>query len=500
MGRFSTATPDCLIALEAAIGRIKDSLEEDITYPYPFTQSFLPPKVTETMKPQCRFPTNQGVRPSSSQATVAADVDAAFPQFGVPKREETKADVTATSSTDDGARKRFLLAEKPAASGAAMDVATVPEVYPRVLNEWGTTICPDLLLACPLLVCKVTRADLTEEVEILARCAAEEGVADGWNLSILAAPKRLLVLRGEQTRARCLTHGGNMHLAPVRDEIDYYRIEACLHPTGPIASIFWNKIAEETWSGVCQDAVQTVLRQMNLDSWQFPVMQESIKNVQQQFHVKQGQIGFFTRTKRPGEQMTLEERQRQQDVPYEETRKPVSRRTRRNKQVVEENLEPQVWRVVQDLLRVVHHMLPLGRIRKQAGLSRNVQACWQHTSDGAYQFANSDRVMVFLACGVQPFWFHTGDDGQQCRFGLKAEYIPEAIAVVKAWMLPRVTRNQSGDAEAEKMSWRWTLWFLDFEMTEEEVSHMAAAAIAILHVRWHWISAWLQTEKIKLAS
>ena len=315
MGRFPSATPDCLTALEAAIGHIKDSLEEDIKYPYPFTQSFLPPKVAETMKPQCRFPSNQGARASSSQTW-------------------------ATSSTEDGARKRFLFAEKPAAAGAAMDAATVPEVRPRVLNEWGATICPDLLLACPLLVCKLTRADLTEEVEILARCTAEEGVADGWHLGILAAPKRLLVLRGEQTRARCLTHGGNMHLAPVRDEIDYYRIEACLHPTGPIASIFWNKIAEETWSGVCQDAVQTVLRQMNLDSWQFPAMQESIKNVQQQFHVKQGQIGFFTRTKRPGEQMTLEERQRQQDVPYEETRKPVSRRTRRNKQVVEENLEP----------------------------------------------------------------------------------------------------------------------------------------------------------------
>ena len=79
----------------------------------------------------------------------------------------------------------------PAAAGAAMDAATVPEVRPRVLNEWGTTICPDLLLACPLLVCKVTRADLMEEVEILARCAAEEGVADGWNLSILAAPEKI---------------------------------------------------------------------------------------------------------------------------------------------------------------------------------------------------------------------------------------------------------------------------------------------------------------------
>ena len=65
-------------------------------------------------------------------------------------------------------------------------------------------------------------------------------------------------------------------------------------------------------------------------------------------------------------------------------------------------------------------------------------------------------------------------------------------------MLPRVIRNQTGNEEAEKLSWRRTLNFFDFEMSEDEVNQMAAAAVAILHVRWQWISAWLQTERAKL--
>ena len=65
-------------------------------------------------------------------------------------------------------------------------------------------------------------------------------------------------------------------------------------------------------------------------------------------------------------------------------------------------------------------------------------------------------------------------------------------------MLPRVIRNQTGNEEAEKLSWRRTLKFFDFEMSEDEVNQMAAAAVAILHVRWQWISAWLQTERAKL--
>ena len=47
------------------------------------------------------------------------------------------------------------------------------------------------------------------------------------------------------------------------------------------------------------------------------------------------------------------------------------------------------------------------------------------------------------------------------------------------------------------MSWRRTLNFFDFEMSQDEVNQMAAAAVAILHVRWQWIFAWLQTERAK---
>ena len=56
-------------------------------------------------------------------------------------------------------------------------------------------------------------------------------------------------------------------------------------------------------------------------------------------------------------------------------------------------------------------------ISKQDGYSTQVMACWEHTPFGAYQCANSDRVAV-LSAGIDAKWFHVGDDGQQCRFGL----------------------------------------------------------------------------------
>ena len=65
-------------------------------------------------------------------------------------------------------------------------------------------------------------------------------------------------------------------------------------------------------------------------------------------------------------------------------------------------------------------------------------------------------------------------------------------------MLPRVIQNQRGNEQAEQMSWRRTLKLFDFEMSQDEVNQMAAAAAAILHVRWQWIFAWLQTERAKL--
>lgn len=45
------------------------------------------------------------------------------------------------------------------------------------------------------------------------------------------------------------------------------------------------------------------------------------------------------------------------------------------------------------------------------------------------------------------------------------------------------------DQDQENMSWRKTWNFYEFEMSADEIANLAAAAIAILHVRWQWISA-----------
>eukprot|EP00435_Cladocopium_sp_Y103_P055896 s645_g18.t1 len=152
----------------------------------------------------------------------------------------------------------------------------------------------------------------------------------------------------------------------------------------------------------------------------------------------------------------------------------------------------------QDLLRLVHNMLPLERIHKPedpALLKKN--KCWSNTEQGAYNFAAPERVAQ-LGKAVQPTWFYTGDDGLTCRFGLKDDFILQAIQVLKEWMLPRPGANPHHDKRQEQMSWRQTLHFHRFEIPHKEVEELAATAITVLYVRWQWISAWLIAEKAKL--
>lgn len=82
-------------------------------------------------------------------------------------------------------------------------------------------------------------------------------------------------------------------------------------------------------------------------------------------------------------------------------------------------------------------MLPLERIHKPddpALLKKN--KCWSNTELGAYNFAAPERVAQ-LARVFQPTWFYAGDDGLNCRFGLKDEYLLQAIQALKDWMMPR---------------------------------------------------------------
>ena len=144
-----------------------------------------------------------------------------------------------------------------------------------------------------------------------------------------------------------------------------FEITNCLHPTGHIATIFWDRIAQDSWGEVCREGFGAILCGLNLGQWQDSMMKQSLDDLKQQFRVVPGQRGFFARLQRPDRPLglTYEQRESSQDMlPYEMNRGKRSRRSRRSAQIPEVNREPHVFRVVQDLLRLVHNMLPLQRI------------------------------------------------------------------------------------------------------------------------------------------
>jgi hypothetical protein len=112
-----------------------------------------------------------------------------------------------------------------------------------------------------------------------------------------------------------------------------------------------------------------------------------------QFRVEPGQPGFFSRPKRPRrpQHVTYEQRQIAADRPNEITRGDRSRTAPRNSNIPDANREPHVFRVAQNLMRLVHSMLPLERIC-QTSDERDKNKCWDHSKEGAYNFATADRV------------------------------------------------------------------------------------------------------------
>ena len=106
-----------------------------------------------------------------------------------------------------------------------------------------------------------------------------------------------------------------------------------------------------------------------------------------------GAAWFFSRPKRPRrpQHVTYEQRQIAADRPNEITRGDRSRTARRNSNIPDANREPHVFRVAQDLMRLVHSMLPLERIC-QTSDERDKNKCWDHSKEGAYNFATADRV------------------------------------------------------------------------------------------------------------
>ena len=152
---------------------------------------------------------------------------------------------------------------------------------PRKRNVWGSSICVELLDESNLLVCEVISTELQKEInaegamQLLALCEPMEGMGlHSWKLVILAAPKELLTLRGETKVIACQRHGVDPCDLPV--DADGLKIVQCLHPTGHIASTFWNKIAEESWPKVCRHAVEKIMASLQLDLWQDRVMSQGL--------------------------------------------------------------------------------------------------------------------------------------------------------------------------------------------------------------------------------
>ena len=152
----------------------------------------------------------------------------------------------------------------------------------------------------------------------------------------------------------------------------------------------------------------------------------------------------------------------------------------------------------QDLMRLVHNLLPLDRIDiTNPDAPHPTANCREKSAECAFRFANQDRVWKLLK-EFQPHWFHPGEVDGSVEYGLKFDHLADAVHALASWMLPRAGRNDHGDKELEKQSWRTVLKFHAFEMTGDEIDRLAATAVAILYVRWQWLTAWLLAEKQRL--
>eukprot|EP00435_Cladocopium_sp_Y103_P036919 s2744_g9.t1 len=223
---------------------------------------------------------------------------------------------------------------------------------PRLVNVWGETICVRLLQESSLVVCKLKRHDLEGEVEVLVKCEPKDNFEHQWNLFFLAAPRKLLMLRGETSVAFCVRHGSSLQEASAENSHELFQITQCLHPAGHIASLMWNRIVQDAWSGVCREAVEAVLCRTNLTEWQFPLMHKSLSVLQDSFRVDPEQMGLFARPDRSHrsgtQQQTHEQRQLDGNLPYEVTRGHKQNKVRRRNLMQDGTDEPRVWKILQD--------------------------------------------------------------------------------------------------------------------------------------------------------
>ena len=235
------------------------------------------------------------------------------------------------------------------------NVARSPEVVvhevppPREIDTWGDTICVELLRESPLVVCKVEMSTARgRQSTVMLHCFASEEPTQ-WRVVILAAPKELLMEKGEANVAVCKRHGETRPESEKQISGSYLVINECLHPSSRMASLLWNQITSECFNPSLQHFAQEVLGRMDLDVWQNEVMKQGLHDLEEKFSVVAGQKGFFARPSRKVETLTLAERQEQGHLPFERDKNKDGKRQKRKQNLPDGVLDHNVHSVTQEL-------------------------------------------------------------------------------------------------------------------------------------------------------
>lgn len=147
---------------------------------------------------------------------------------------------------------------------------------------------------------------------------------------------------------------------------------------------------------------------------------------------------------------------------------------------------------VQDLMRTIHSMLPLERIIwANREMPTGKAFCWEATSQCAFNFASSDRLIALLK-HVKAEWFYPGEKEEEgrIRYGIRPDYLNDVIEGVVCWMLPR-----AGPSVQNVEHWQKHILFHDFKMTAQEIKQLVRAAVIVTLFRWQWITCWIEVNK-----
>ena len=220
---------------------------------------------------------------------------------------------------------------------------------PREIDTWGDTISVELLRESPLLVCKVEMNTARGRPSTVMLHCFESEKPTQWTVVILAAPKELLMEKGETNVAVCKRHGETVPECKKQISGSHLVITECLHPSSRMASLLWNKITSECFNPSLQHFAQEVLGRMDLDVWQNEVMKQGLQDLEDKFVVRPGQKGFFGRPSRKSETLTLVERQEQGDLPFDLDKKKDGKRQRRKGKLRDGVSDHNVHSVMQEL-------------------------------------------------------------------------------------------------------------------------------------------------------